>query len=139
MFAKLTGWQLIVLTGMLLAAPIILVQLGQELSAVVSVGLVIAAALGVPIAQGVVNYQRVSQVGAKVDKVETLANGNLTALREQLAEQQEQANQRLMALQLEHNRTLAELHERMLALATLVPPGSALPDPIHLDGREGPR
>lgn len=120
---NLNGWQIVTLLGLLLAALVILVALGQEVSALVGAGLVVASALGVPIVQGAVNAERVSQV-------KELANGNLTSARQAV----DAAHAQAAAERAEAAKTIQAMQQQMLALAALIPPDTKVPDfPISLD------
>jgi hypothetical protein len=96
--------------GMILAAIVTLVAMGQEVGAIVTAGIVVASALGVPIVQGAVNSEKMGQV-------KDLANGNLAAMRDQMS-----------TLILQHQVERAELHQQLQAandkavqLAAMVP------------------
>jgi len=98
---KLNGWQLVALAALLLTAPIVLVALGQELTAVVAAGTAILSGIGVIIAQQYAAGQRVARVEANT-------NGNLLSVQDDV---------RL-------------LNKQLVALAAILPAGVALPEVI---------
>lgn len=117
----LNGWQVVTLVGMVLATMVALVWMGQTLGAIASVGVVILAALG----------YNVSQTAATKD----LANGNLAAMRDQLAEKDKQYaedmarkdNQMAMERAV-FQQTLAQAHAQTVSMAAALPPDTKLPE-----------
>lgn len=124
---------------MVLAAIVILVAMGQELSALITTGLLVASALGVPIVQGFVNSERMGQV-------KELANGNLAAMREEMTRKDLQHAEEMTRKDQQHAQELTreraaaslertslqerlhEAHEARVALATLLPPEAKPPE-----------
>lgn len=111
------GWQIVTLVGMVLAAIVVLVAMGQELSALITTGLLVASALGVPIVQGFVNSEKMGQLKEQ-------GNGTLTAKDKIIADLQAQLGLQSQ----EYMRQMAEAHNRATVLATLVPPDTKIPD-----------
>lgn len=125
------GWQIVTLVSVVLAAIVSLVAMGQELSALITTGLLVASALGVPIVQGFVNNERVNQV-------KDLANGNLAAMREEMTHLNQQHAEELArrdaaaALErLNFQQQLAASHEKHVMLAAMLPADSKAPETVE--------
>lgn len=115
---KLSGWQIVTVVGMLLGAVVGLVAMGQELGAVMSIGILIASGLGVNIAT---NLAQNSVNAEKLTQVKDLANGNNQALRDEIAAIRDQHAQERAELQ----RQLKESNDRAVQLAAMVLPQNA--------------
>lgn len=114
------GWQVVTIIGLVLTAIVVLVALGQELSALITTCILVASALGVPIVQGFVNSEKMNQNNA-------LANGNLAALREQL-------NQVITQHSTERTEIQAQLqaaNDRAVQLAAMISPDAKFPEAPH--------
>jgi hypothetical protein len=107
---NLSGWQLVSLVGLLLAALVALVAMGQTVSALVAAGLVVASALGVPIYQGAVNRERIEHGNA-------LSNGNLDAMRKMVNDTLTQAAEE----RAEFARVTQQMQQQMVELAKQIP------------------
>jgi hypothetical protein len=97
---QFNGWQVVTLVGMVLTAIVILVALHQDLSALITTGLLVASALGVPIVQGFVNSER---MGALKEQ----GNGTMAAKDQQISDLLKQ---------------LTAAHNQSVQLAAMIPP-----------------
>jgi len=117
---NLNGWQIVTMFGMILAAIVTLVAMGQEVGAIVTAGIVVASALGVPIVQGAVNSEKMGQV-------KDLANGNLAAMRDQMAT--DRAAHALERAEL--YQQLQAANDKAVQLAAMVPAESRIGEVNH--------
>ena len=118
---KLNGWHLVALAFIACTTLVLLVWMGQEMGAIASLGLLILSALGFTAAQ---SYKNNAVSSEQLGQVKELANGNLEALRVELARKDAQ-----MAMERTFYQTqLAQAHEKQVALATMLPPESKVPE-----------
>lgn len=118
---KLNGWHLVALVFILCTTLVLLVWMGEELGAIASLGVLILGALGFSAAQ---NYRNNAVSSEQLGQVKELANGNLAALRAEMARRDEAHAEQVAVLL----GKLENSHNREVAFATMAPPDSKLPE-----------
>ncbi len=114
---NLNGWQVVALVGVLCATLVALVWRGQDIGAIVAAGVVVASALGLNVAT---SFAQNSVNSEKLGQVKDLANGNLQAMRDQLAAKEEQH----AAERADMMRQIRDANDRAVQLAAMIPPGT---------------